>query len=139
MFIKAADGTGESKELLSEPRPVEYGYGWSSDGEYLVFHRGATGTRSDIWYLRRKDGKAEYEAVPFLETSADEQQAALSPDARFLAYESNTTGRYEVYVQPFPKGPGKRQVSTRAGVNPIGAATAMNFSIWRTIPWWRWR
>ena len=118
MLIKAADGTGVAKELLSEQRRAEYGYGWSSDGEYLVFHRGMTGTRSDIWYLQRKEGKAEYEAFPFLETSADEQHAALSPDARFLAYESNESGRYEVYVQPFPKGGGKRGVSSGGGRRP---------------------
>jgi len=58
MLIKATDGTGEAKELLSEQRPPEYGYGWSSDGKYLVFHRGGTGTRSNIWYLQRKEGKA---------------------------------------------------------------------------------
>ncbi len=120
ILIKAADGAGEAKELLDEQRrqPPEYGYGWSSDGEYLVFHRAATGTRSDIWYLQREEGKAEYEAFPFLETPADEQQAALSPDARFLAYESNASGRYEVWVQSFPEGAGKWQVSTEGGRRP---------------------
>ena len=65
MLIKAADGTGEAKELLSEQRPSDYGYGWSSDGKYLVFHRGANKkTRSNIWYLQRKEGKAEFEMFP---------------------------------------------------------------------------
>ena len=149
MLIKATDGTGEAKELLSERRPPEYGYGWSSDGKYLVFHRGGTdATRSNIWYLQRKEDKAEYEAFPFLETPADEGGAAFSPDARFLAYSSNESGRYEVYVQPFPEGAGKWGVSIGGGRRPrwrgdgkelfymegetlvaVSVATTANFSV----------
>ena len=54
----------------------------------------------------------------FLETPADEQEAALSPDARFLAYSSNESGSYEVYVRPFPKGAGKWGVSSGGGRRP---------------------
>ena len=62
MLIKAADGTGEAKELLSEQRPSDYGYGCLG---WMVFHRGANKkTRSNIWYLQRKEGKAEFEMFP---------------------------------------------------------------------------
>jgi len=54
-----------------------------------------------------------------LETQADEQGASLSPDARFLAYSSNESGRYEVYVQPFPEGAGKWGVSSGGGRRPL--------------------
>ena len=54
----------------------------------------------------------------FLDTSFDAVGPDLSPDAKFLAYESNESGRYEVYVQPFPQGGAKWQVSTNGGSQP---------------------
>ena len=51
----------------------------------------------------------------FLDTPFDVLAPDLSPDGRFLAYESNESGQHEVYVQPFPRGGGKRQVSTNGG------------------------
>jgi hypothetical protein len=49
---------------------------------------------------------------PFLHTEANETAAVLSPDGQWLAYISDESGRYEVYVQSFPRGGSKRQVST---------------------------
>ena len=118
IFIKSADGSGEPEELVATPS-INHGFGWSADGKYLVYHSGHTAvTRSDIWYLRRKEGDAEYEAFPFLRTPSDEQNANLSPDARFLAYESNESGSYEVYVRPFPEGAGKWEISSGGGRQP---------------------
>jgi eukaryotic-like serine/threonine-protein kinase len=60
-------------------------------------------------------------ARPFLVSDSDESSAELSPDGRYLAYESNQSGQSEVYVQPFP-GPGRRElVSTDGGGQPLWA------------------
>jgi len=111
IFTKAADGAGEVQELLSTAG-LDYPYGWSRDEKYLLYHTNTRVTRSDIWYLQRKEGEGGYETVPFLNTAADEQSASLSPDSRFVAYESDESGSSEIYVRSFPDGGGKRQVST---------------------------
>ena len=71
--------------------------------------------RTDIRYIELgTDGEAS-EPVMFLGSSADEQMAKLSPNGRFLAYESDESGRYEIYVRSFPGGDGKWPVSVDGG------------------------
>ena len=53
---------------------------------------------------------------PFLQTEFNETQAQLSPDGRWVAYNSDESGKSEVYVRPFPAGDGKWQISTNGGV-----------------------
>ena len=55
---------------------------------------------------------------PLLQTPFAETHGQISPDGKWLAYYSNETGRSEVYVQPFPSGAGKWQISTNGGVFP---------------------
>ena len=112
VFIKPADGSGEAEPLLANPG-LEFGYEWSADGKYLV---GSGGGK--LWYLRVDEGGNGYEKVMFLDTPFDAVGPDLSPDAKFLAYESNESGRPEVYVQPFPDGGAKWQVSTSGGSQP---------------------
>jgi hypothetical protein len=56
--------------------------------------------------------------MPLLETDADERTPQVSPDGRWLAYSSNETGRSEIYIRPYPDGPGRIQVSVNGGVYP---------------------
>jgi Tol biopolymer transport system component len=56
---------------------------------------------------------------PFLQTEFGERDGRLSPDGRWLAYDSNETGSYEVYVQTFPGKEGKWQVSAKGGTHPV--------------------
>ena len=56
--------------------------------------------------------------VPILQTPADERNPQVSPDGKWIAYSSNETGRSEIYIRPFPEGPGKIQVSVNGGVFP---------------------
>ncbi len=124
IFTKAADGTGEAQELLSTAG-LDYPYGWSRDEKYLLYHTNTPETRSDIWYLQPKEGGGGYETTPLLKTTANEQSASLSPDGRFVAYESNESGRSEIYVRSFPDGGGKRQVSTGAKRHVTTAANRL--------------
>ena len=57
------------------------------------------------YYLRRDKDGSGYESIAFSETQFDELSPKISADGRFVAYESNESGSYEVYVQPFPEGP----------------------------------
>jgi eukaryotic-like serine/threonine-protein kinase len=71
-------------------------------------------TQRDIWVLRLGDHKAQ----PFLRTPFDEATPRFSPDGHWLAYISTESGRYEVYVQPYPGPGGKWQISTEGGTEP---------------------
>jgi hypothetical protein len=63
------------------------------------------------------------EARPFVQTPAGEAGGSFSPDGRFIAYDSNESGRLEVYVQPFPGPGGRWQVSTEGGRQAVWSRT----------------
>src|SRR5205085_7243817 len=69
----------------------------------------------DVWLLPRSVDRTP---VPVLQTAADEYQAQLSPDMRWIAYVSNESGRPEVYVQSFPGSDMKAQISIDGGIEP---------------------
>lgn len=94
----------------------EVPFDWSSDEKYLIFDQ--AGAKMDIMYLRRNQDGRGYESLPFVKTAFDELAPDLSPDDRFLAYESDKSGRYEIYVQPFPDGGTEWPVSVKGGRQP---------------------
>jgi serine/threonine-protein kinase len=121
LYQKRADGTGPAELLLDfEQRVVEAIQ--SPDGQWLVFRLGGVGGTlgdRDIWGLRPGVDSVPVEIVV---TPADEKVATLSPDGRWLSYESNETGREEIFVRPFPNtGDGKWQVSIAGGTAPLWA------------------
>src|SRR5205085_3905527 len=88
---------------------------WSPDGRMLVYASQSPRTGSDLWVLPMDGGRKPF---PIVQTGADDQMAEVSPDGRWIAYESNVSGRVEIYVQPFP-APGERlQVSSGGGTQP---------------------
>jgi eukaryotic-like serine/threonine-protein kinase len=111
VFWQKADGSGGLEKLTSSEyarAPIS----WSADGQFLSFAEVNPTTGFDIWVLDMKDRKA----VPFLRTPFYEV-GAISPDGRWMAYVSNESGRYEVYVQPYPGPGGKWQISTDGGMD----------------------
>lgn len=89
---------------------------WSRGGRFILYTEVDPKTQGDIWYLpdpRTKDRAAK--PVRYLGTSARETQAQFSPDSRWVAYSSDESGKFEVYVRPFPSGPGQWKVSTNGG------------------------
>ena len=112
LYQKAASGAGQEEPLFNiAGRPTD----WSRDGRFIIYRQYTPQTKTDVWVLPL-DGSAQ--PFPFLQTEADEDGGQLSPDGRWLAYFSDESGSYEAYVQSFPKGGGKKQVSTRGGVGP---------------------
>ena len=112
MFWQLADGSGGREQLATidaVPRS------WSPDGQLLAFVSPTVTTKRDIWVLRMSDRKAE----PFLRTPFNETVPAFSPDGRWLAYASDESGRYEIYVRPYPGPGGKWQISTAGGEQPV--------------------
>jgi serine/threonine-protein kinase len=81
----------------------------------LTYVEGNPDTAWDIWVLRRSDGKA----VPFLQTPSNEGSPQFSPDGRWIAYVSDESGPWEVYLRPYPGPGGKWQISTGGGTEPM--------------------
>jgi len=115
IYVQSVDGTGEAQLLVASPT-FEYAYDWSADEKYVIFNQAHQGM--DLYYLKRKDDGSGYDSVPFVTNPFDMLSPKLSPDGKYLSYESNESGRYEVYVQPFPQGGGKVQVSLNGGRQP---------------------
>jgi Tol biopolymer transport system component/DNA-binding winged helix-turn-helix (wHTH) protein len=110
LFWQMADGSGGLERLN------EFGgapYSWSPDRQLLAFNNGAP--TQHISVLRMGDRKV----VPFPETTFKEGAAQFSPDGRWLAYVSDESGRYEIYVQHYSGPGGKWQISTEGGTEPL--------------------
>jgi Tol biopolymer transport system component len=88
---------------------------WSPDGHLVVYEANDPKTQSDIWLVSVSGEKSR---VPFARSRFDESQARLSADGRWIAYISDESGAVEVWVRPFPSGPGKWRVSTGGGRGP---------------------
>ncbi len=115
---QAADGSSTPEKLTSLASAYFEPNSWSPDGEWLAFADTHPKTGNDIWLLPLE---GERQARPFLQTPASEMGGVFSPDGRWIAYESNESGRVEVYVQPFPGPGGKWQVSTEGGRQAVWA------------------
>ena len=116
LYVKNADGSGQARPLI-ESDVAKYADDWSPDGRTLsmtvVDPHGNTIT--DIWTV---PVEGERTPEPFVATSFEESDSTFSPDGRWLAYQSNESGRNEIYVTPFPGPGGKWQLSQGGGVEP---------------------
>jgi serine/threonine protein kinase len=114
LFEKPASGATDEHPLVvtdQDKSPQD----WSLDGKFLLYATQDPKTDSDLWVLPLDDARKPF---PVADTSFDEVHGQISPDGRWLAYASNETGRYEIYVQAFPKATGKQPVSTGGGIYP---------------------
>ncbi len=113
IYLQSVDAPGGAKLLLKRgPGPQNPG-AWSPDGRTLVFVESNPLAGVDLWTLTL-DGKAS----PLLATPAQEEAPRLSPDGRWLAYESDTAGRADVYVASFPTLGSTQLVSIDGGTSP---------------------
>jgi hypothetical protein len=116
VFSQAADGTGISERLLESAR-AQLPTSVSPDGARLVFVEDTPTMQRDLMLLTFG---AARRVEPLLQSPADEINAVVSPDGRWLAYESNASGRFEVYVRPFPNiADGQWRLSTGGGGRPV--------------------
>lgn len=114
IYWQRADGSG-GQERLTTSEYVQVPMSWSADGQHLAFIEINPTTGYDIWVLDLADRKAQ----PFVRTPFSESSPRFSPDGHWLVYISNESGRYEVYVQPYPGPGGKWQISTEGGTEPM--------------------
>ncbi|MBN2318797.1 MAG: serine/threonine-protein kinase [Acidobacteria bacterium] len=113
-----ANSSGEVEILLesSEPGIYRFAYDWSRDEKFLLYTSVDPKTNRDLWALPMTG--SEHQPILIANTSFEELNGQFSPDAHWVAYQSNESGMYEIYVQPFP-GPGtKKTVSIGGGTQP---------------------
>jgi len=117
VFQHRADGTGTDSLLLRGAHDEAV---VSPDGAWIVFRRGASSAAAggrDIYGVRLGVDSAP---VPLVVTPFDEMAIGLSPDGHWLAYQSDETGRTEVYIRPFPNtNDAKVQISSSGGTGPL--------------------
>ncbi len=125
---KAADGTGEAEVVATFPKGVGSvrPYSWSRDGTMLLVE-----VNSDIGVVPT-GGKGELK--PLIRTSAFEGQPAVSPDGRWVAYQSNESGSGEVYLQRFPDLGDRRAISTSGGHMPTWSRDGSELFYLRGFP-----
>jgi Tol biopolymer transport system component len=121
LFVKATNGASSEYRLLPWLAPCGAD-DWSRDGKTISFTSLSETAQNDIWMLPLDKGKP----FPYLQTKANEYGAKFSPNNRWVAYTSNDSGKYEVYVQAFdgvsPAGGAKWLVSENGGSEPVWRA-----------------
>src|SRR5262249_9226811 len=95
LYVMPADGG--KPDLLFRSSSQKSPTDWSRDGRYIFFNVATESTKWDVWAI----STADRHAGPILDTVNSERDAALSPDGKWLAYDSDDNGHIEVYVQPF--------------------------------------
>jgi eukaryotic-like serine/threonine-protein kinase len=123
LYHKASNGTGNEEVLLQDIPAAKFPNDISKDGRFLLYEQNDSKTTSDflksgsdLWFLPLSG--TDRKPRPFGNQAFDEALGQFSPDGRWVAYVSNQSGRYEVYVQLFPGPSGSSPVSINGGYSP---------------------
>jgi eukaryotic-like serine/threonine-protein kinase len=133
IYWQTADGTGAPDRLTDSGDQSPFTI--APDGSQIVFREGVQGpsglvpsVQNDLMRLlmgspdRTPSNAASRSRMPLIQTRFNELNAEISPDGRWLAYQSNESGHYEIYVRPFPAvDSGRWQVSENGGRTPAWA------------------
>lgn len=119
IYIKAADGASVARPLTHSEgpgRPAHTPYSFTPDGSTLVFAELRSYSDQGIRSVTLRDAPS---VTTVLDGPFAEARPAVSPDGRLIAYQSNETGRYEVFVRPYPDvNAARAQVSVHGGTSP---------------------
>ncbi len=125
LYQKPTNGAQAQEPLLLSQK-AQYPTSWSADGRYLLYFRFDPGPAPDLWVLPMTGTRKPF---PFLRSSFTKVWGQFSPDGRWVAYESNESGRFEIYVRRFvvpgnaadsaAAQAGQSQVSTTGGISPM--------------------
>jgi len=126
IYAKAADGSGSERLVLQSADASAYPSSVSPDGRYLVYETRKQNEPGDhIWALPLFDNRklangklGEEKPFPIVQDALDERAPTISPNGKWMAYQSNETGRPEIYITSFPAAGAKWQVSSDGGITP---------------------
>jgi eukaryotic-like serine/threonine-protein kinase len=108
LYLKDTNG-GQEEKIIPQDGPDRFPTDWSRDGKYVIYGRGP-----DLWFVTLP----ELRATQFLKASSTLKSGRFSPDGKWVAYASNESGHWEIYVTSFPEAHGKWQVSNTGGDQP---------------------
>jgi eukaryotic-like serine/threonine-protein kinase len=108
LYMKNADGAQQETTIMQQ-QVDKWPNDWSRDGRYIVYTRGA-----DLWSMTIPELKTSL----FLKAPSVFRNAQFSPDGKWVAYASNETGKWQIYVTSFPEAHGTWQISTAGGEQP---------------------
>ncbi|MBI3049381.1 MAG: serine/threonine-protein kinase [Acidobacteria bacterium] len=114
LYVKSSSGAGTDELLLKVPL-TSAAQDWSSDGRFVLYNYVDPKTGGDLSVLPMDGDRKPF---VFVNSTFHERLGQFSPDGRWVAYQSDESGRYEIYVRPFPGPGGQWQVSTSGGVTP---------------------
>jgi Tol biopolymer transport system component/tRNA A-37 threonylcarbamoyl transferase component Bud32 len=118
IYQKATNGAGKEQELVRAVGDPKLTDDWSRDGRFLLYTQRDPRTHGDLWVLPLAgNGTPSGAAKPFANTEFSEGEGRFSPNARWIAYASDESGRSEIYIQPFPAPPngGSKTLISRDG------------------------
>ncbi len=114
LYRKSSTGSG-TEDLLLQTAENKFPMGFSPDGRFLLYRVTSPNTNWDLLALPLQ---GEPKPVPVAQTSFQEMMGEFSPDSRWVAYQSNESGLYQIYVQSFPSPEVRAQISTNGGAQP---------------------
>jgi eukaryotic-like serine/threonine-protein kinase len=119
LYRKASNGSGKETLLYKdnlEKDPISF----SPDGKLLAYDAaGDSKTHDDIWILPNPlEPASPANPYPLIRTEANEDNPQISPDGKWIAWQSDESGRFEIYAAPFPGLGDKRFISTKGGTRP---------------------
>ncbi len=115
IYVKQADGAAGEQLVLKSSAENPVPYSWSPDGKFIV-HRAMLGGTFNTGFLSMVGERKSQVFHP--QSSFNQTLGQVSSDGRWIAYQSNESGRYEIYAQTFPAPGGKWQISKDGGVSP---------------------
>ena len=125
IFVQGLDG--DSARVLTRRTGFQWPTDWARDGKALLFTDVTAAGDYDLWVQPSNGGAAH----PYLKLPEHETSARVSPDGRWVAYQSDETGRYEVYVQSYPSPGRKALISLGGGVNPVWRGDGRALYYWK--------
>ncbi|HEV2423894.1 MAG TPA: protein kinase [Terriglobia bacterium] len=120
IYWKLSDGSGQEEQLMSS-QDWATATSFSPDGQELVYNDESPETGMDIALLPLE---GQRKSRPLIHSKFSEQFGSISPDGHWLAYQSDETGRDEIYVQQYPGLGGKRQISNAGGSRAVWSRDA---------------
>jgi Tol biopolymer transport system component len=121
MYVIRSDGSGKPQPL-TQSKNIQQPWSFTPDGKRLAFHESDPKTALDLWTVTLENDSAGLRAGKpevFLQTPADERYPSFSADGRWMAYTSDESGTFQVYVRAFPDKGGKWQISNSGGTYPM--------------------